>query len=210
MDSNNQEKFSISVGHRNWLLTFGDLLTLLLCFFIAIVSFSPLNNSPKRKEFLNKSGSYVDQNGVHENKTISDSTGTTLADNALKERHGDVRPPIEEFWFEEKDFSTQITDLTEMRSNEFKNLVTTSYYVASQIEIELCRFNKEGDKEQAALLSMLRTQALRRQVIDAMPNLSKEALLLSYSGDSCKRVPQKEDQNSRIALIRIYWSQANG
>lgn len=212
MNLDDSEKGSgreVSIGHRNWLLTFGDLLTLLLCFFLAIVSFSPLNPSPERAEYVKKSAAY-DANSQSSSKTGRSLThGTTLAHVEGKASGVITRPGVEEYWFVEDDFSNRVTDISANKAEEFKSSVASTDYSAKQVEIETCNPLAPPSDEIHRAVPGLRAIALSRQVIDAVKGASFANLKLMEYRESCGRI-NSEDSPHKVALVRIFWNSKNG
>jgi len=198
-----------AVGHRNWLLTFGDLLTLLLCFFIAMVSFSDLNTSPQKKEYQAKSVDYKAATQPEMNSGRLSSNGTTLALNEVRQESKSASDSFEEYWFVEKDFSNLVTDIDPRSAEELKRRVTRLDYRAKQIEVQTCDAKNQLHDGTSNEVAVLRALALRRQVIDALPSFNAEAVRIKVLENGCEEFETNKNE-SRTALVRVFWDIANG
>ena len=69
MIDENQEVGPCETGAPKWMATFGDLMSLLLCFFVLLLSFSEID----RQKYKQVAGSMVKAFGMQRQKNVSDS-----------------------------------------------------------------------------------------------------------------------------------------
>ncbi|RMG42260.1 MAG: hypothetical protein D6719_06870 [Candidatus Dadabacteria bacterium] len=183
---------------QRWLVTFGDLLTLLLVFFLSIISFgnfgSPRitsNNyasahknfkNPVRKEFLQRPG----QTGI----TIAHLTDRDSPD-------GEVR-----IVFKETDFESQSGVLLKKARKHLKKKVVTAAYLTEQAVVEACRANN-GERDAAAwFVSAGRLLDLRSQLVDA--GVDARRIYLRAVGRDCQTLSEsRSDTDGLVAVIRL-------
>ncbi len=142
-----------------WLTSFGDMLTLILCFFLTVVSLGPLNTASARNN----------EDKLTKNKH---NLGTTIA----KSEEDELRKEIS---FEETVFSSnpdnQIFGLSEL----VNELIDTETYRIKSVSIETCNAELETKEGQSWHVSMQRALALNSQLIDtkiATPKVSLRAV----------------------------------
>ncbi len=91
---NNQQPQQHGRG-TSWLISFGDLLTLLVCFFLSILSFSTAKksaNTPKAPELLSSEAVLHSQSDPIQNANPS---GTQIADKKVAQEIGsDLSQPL--------------------------------------------------------------------------------------------------------------------
>jgi len=133
-----------------WLITFGDLLTLLLCFFLAIISL----NSQKIKELVTK-------------RTIS-SPGTLLAQPTSGEKR---------LWLTLSENEVESDNLNSLLKTKLAGLSKAEKIEIADVYIEVCDLSEEFNDEWKWHSSLERVLTLKRQVVDAyrLPNLKMVA-----------------------------------
>ena len=132
-----------SFNNNIWLISFGDLLTLVLCFFISVISISPLNPEIKSKI---QSGTQL----AHNNKEI--------------ERAGAVKKDLT-LSISENDLFPLVNKITNEGLERLKKLIPKDTYNIKGIRIESCKRGPAGNNaekwsQSASLISELRSQLI--------------------------------------------------
>lgn len=156
---------SINVGRdstprkeaHTWMLSFGDLTTLLLCFFVSAISLSPLNP-------------LIPQ---HQN-IVSDANlepGTSIASSQSRETLTPATRPPEFRYLEEQvletEFDSQTAELTAAGLARVKERMKLDGYRLVAANILTCSGRMPEKSEMEAWeLSLSRILGLRRQLID--------------------------------------------
>lgn len=129
-----------------WLISLGDLLTLLLCFFLAIISLSPPANHSNSK-------------GSWKNNTVFPLDGINVADTT------------EEMKF--YDWSLTLND-PNPASNELEQLAESKFKGVSHLLVEGCSFNEwigassiEGEALVSSVVQRLMVLGASGEVIEA-------------------------------------------
>lgn len=159
--------------HSNWFLSFGDLLTLLLCFFLTILSFSPLNPNRELGSVSEKSQTVTAGESLRAAGGVQNAVaGTALANLGLGDEKATlpVNASVVEglrFWFEESDFVGLGWELSEQSAGRLKNQVVGTAYATKRVTIESCLEAAAVGEETAWAGSISRILTLRSQLIDA-------------------------------------------
>ena len=166
-------------NNQVWLTSFGDLLTLLLSFFIAVIGLSPLNPAVKAKLTIdgNKTNSVSDENRVHQ-----DNSGTHVA--KIEEKQTSQRAFKSSLLrFARRDFVLNRDGFRRSAKWRLKKTVVLNGYAASRVLLMTCSGNPIGEpwsrSEELALL-------LRRQLIDA--GIKSALIKMQVFGPHCQRV----------------------
>jgi len=157
-----------------WLISFGDLLTLILGFFVAVVSQTPLN--PAFKPPINQES--LLQNGVEIPKSEAGTVaGTQFAKAKAKKQvfKGFI------LRLSERDFVQSKNSLRRRAQYQLKKRVRLVAYRLSTARIESCT---EGLGNQSWLGSIERTLLIRRQLLDA--GVAPRAIELGALGGNCR------------------------
>lgn len=190
--------------HSSWMLSFGDLLTLLLCFFLCALSFSPLN--PHRgNEAISK-----------QNQQLADSTASTSVVPVALERAGTalakLNPEASEFGtltkpndsselvvnLSESDFIRDAWEPVPNAIDKVKSQVRETSYAVLGVKLESC-FPEQARAEEAAWAgSMSRILSMRGQLIDA----GLPAALMRYRplGPHCEALEGQEARPERTVM----------
>lgn len=166
-----------SINSGSWLVTFGDLLTLMLCLFVTIVSQSPLN--PATEQAQNGVSPRSAEQSAKYSRSIVDfqSPGTTLAPS------NDVEG-VAELTFLESDFSGEAGELVEASQKAVKNEVIRAGYDVSAAAISTCSLDQGASEDAKWLSSVSRSFSLRRQLVDA--GIDPSRISVSVRGPWCK------------------------
>ncbi|MCB0337207.1 MAG: flagellar motor protein MotB [Bdellovibrionales bacterium] len=175
------------VFRQAWLLTFGDLLTLMLCFFIALCSF---------QRFGSEADGLTDGNNSEKvpptHKQAEElSAGTPLA----KTNIGGALPGLV---LNEEDFSDRQGSLSQFKAQELGEFVAQALSHGRELEIESCA---EGAQEQVLTLwaqSMYRAQDLQQLL--TRHGVPPQAIRVRVLGPHCELLGMKE--KSARAIVR--------
>lgn len=148
-------------GSSAWLVTFGDLLTLLVCFFITIISHSTFNPA----------------DGVAEG--VKADSGTAIAILPV-ETPDSLELSLR---FRERDFRANGVRMQVSARRRLKKAVNLEGYALTNGVIESCAKAADHNEEGNWALSVRRAFSLRSQVIDA--GLTAEGVALRFLGESC-------------------------
>lgn len=107
----------------NWLISFGDLLTLLVCFFMAGVTYGPLNPANSSAE--------TDTYKLNPNSAAQPNSGTTLAVTQFKD--GQARSA--QALFMAGDFDPLTGQLSDQARQRFEAVLNQE---GTQVQIETC------------------------------------------------------------------------
>ncbi len=204
--SSTSNRFSPTI-QTNWLLSFGDLLTLLLCFFLSVLSLSPLNPAYKSPE-KGKSKQIVNEPPSTEATGAAGKTsgGIELANSSGTVADPSVGSSANNFkqlsvWLTEADFREGNLELLPEAQERLKSQVFGSAYERVSVRIEGCAEVEQGRAEAAWAASLSRILTLRSQMIDA----GIPATTLSYRvlGPDCETLRGKEGTEQAVVRIRI-------
>ncbi|MFM1847923.1 MAG: hypothetical protein RL417_1397 [Pseudomonadota bacterium] len=179
-------------GLTVWSTTFADILTLVLSFFIATISVSPLN--PASESALKRQiPSDPKLSGELADKTmVAIEGGTSLAVTPMKTAS---LPPVEVLEFTDSDFDGGRERLVPSADERLKNAVRAGGYHRLAVRIESC--DRAGDE----LRGRERGLTLRRQIIDA--GGGRATLRLAVLDGFCVSVPGlSADATARVTLHR--------
>jgi flagellar motor protein MotB len=179
-----------------WLVTFGDLLTLMLCFFLATISLRPLSStSTSALTTQNNKVSTAKLNSLVQLK----GAGTRLA---AKEEELSAPRPAEirkQVVLSEGSFLRARAELSRSAQSQLNNAVTTDGYEVRSVAIQVCTDKKGYVAEKTASLSVERALRVRGQLIDR--GISPEALRVRALADSCTGLPQDVTHEGRIGVV---------
>src|SRR5690606_22976012 len=141
--------------HSSWMLSFGDLLTLLLCFFLCILSFSPLN--PHRpSEDIDKHNQIVALSAaeLQGGGSVPGQTGTALAELQAEAREFGTLAKVSNsnelvLTLSDSDFAGGGWEATPAVLSRVKSQVIETSYAVLGVKVESC-FPERGRAEEAA------------------------------------------------------------
>jgi len=165
-------------GINVWSTTFADILTLVLSFFIATISVSPLNPASESASERQITTAPRKNEGLNLQTTVGVEGGTPLA---LTRSKAPPRDPIEVVELGDSDFSMERKELVLAAQEKLKSLVKTDSYHRRSIRIESC--DGAGDEN----LGRERGLMVRRQLIDA--GAPGTMLRLAVMDGSCGSIP---------------------
>jgi len=186
-----------ATGVNHWLVSFGDLLTLLLCFFITILSFGGMKPEGSTDKLGINGGTQVDAAFSRESNDGGNPAGIELA--VLSDREADYKEVT--LNFEESDFSQSGEVLTEAALAGLKRQVTQDGYTPDRALLQTCADREAGSAEYEWYLSLGRALFLRSQLIDA--GISPQALRLRVAGARCEVLRRKQEGPSIASLVTI-------
>ena len=180
----------------SWLISFGDLLTLLLCFFLTIVSFGPLN--PKAtlpiKGVTSQSNSVTGpEPGVGVGKL---GAGTQVAQSRTSstENQKELR-----LVFNVEDFLEPTEKLVPAKVIELQKLIKTDGYSVGRVRLESCSELKSDDQGWFQALS--RGFYLRGQFIDA--GIEPKRIELRVVGRNCAALKNDPTEFGLAATVNV-------
>jgi hypothetical protein len=187
----------------SWLISFGDLLTLMLCLFLAIISFSSLSPFVVSAKNRLDSASYMRDEAVPRGSFGGAAGGTLLAapedltaDVRAAQREVKAEPPPAEIRKTLRLQSEEVTDagFKQVR-NRLMQLMSISGYRLLQASLEVC--GEAADEEASWEEAQSRALILRRQLIDT--GLESQLLRIAVLGPDCKELGgELEDVAARI------------
>ena len=187
-----------------WLVSFGDLLTLMLCFFLATITFKP-RLAPTKDEVTHRSNREISE--VKPITAASALSGTHFANT--HRRQGVIfrsfsPKSVFDFRLKNSDFDSRTGLLRRSSALGLKRIVSSSSYSFGMIEIHSCVNEVTADVGEALQSSMNRALAVRGQVIDAgvAANLVRTRIL----GGDCLALPGEKAQKV-VTVIRFRVSQ---
>lgn len=148
----------------NWLLSFGDLLTLLLCFFLAIVALGPLNPRAKAPIAELTSGNNINNFPKAQLSALGGRSGTALAHNDLAKQGLAGQGARSSLEFGESDFSPLTQLLTPSAIGRLKTDLLSGTSADQTLLLEVCRRTAELRTPYGAEVGIERALALRRQL----------------------------------------------
>ncbi len=176
-----------------WLTSFGDLLTLLLCFFLATLSGSSLNP-------LSPAGIERIKSGNHSSFMLKlYSSKQPLAYGTSIAQLSDGVLELTATFFSD-DFVTLGETLSQNAERRFPDVVPSGYTLEA-VEVSTCYPSETGSISTSWLGSITRAKALSRQLIDRGFGSIREEIL----GPNCRTLGKQ----SAVAEIRFRY-QKNG
>lgn len=146
-----------------WIVSFGDLLTLLLCFFLLAISLSPLNpEAIKQANRVTTRNEEVKSQAHSVDTQIADS-GTALAKLSL----GNGDTALAEYRFTSGDFVSGQDKLTDSGQLRVKSIAIPAGYVMKRATAETCVDSGELELSAAEDLAFRQSLRLRSQLVDA-------------------------------------------
>lgn len=150
-----------------WLMSFGDLLTLVLAFFVSLIALSPINPRVSARVEPGTTIASSEDRG-HESvppESDSETNGLTLYLNA-------------------GDFQADRVTLSERAEEKLRTFVNSGSYSVKQVIIATCLENVADGRHLEWNSSTNRLLGLHRQFIDALPMGSR--VRLQPWGTSCE------------------------
>ena len=129
--NSNKQPPVFSMKNKLWLVTFGDLLTLLLTFFVMTIALSGQNEAAQAAQ---NQVNPNDINGIEENikeEPLIRLSGTNIA---IYKR----RTPVREVGLSESDFNTEADELKSEAVKKLKMIISSRKDELSSIRLELC------------------------------------------------------------------------
>lgn len=186
-----------------WLVSFGDLLTLLLCFFLAIVSMSPLNPHVSSNKKTDSSATYAKNIRPPEVIAENMNDGITLALSLAEEVNGAPITEFQEHWLKETDFVDQGMHLMPEKLKMIKKLVVESNYLLRNVEIETCEKPPLTKIREHGSPGLERGLNIRRQVLDVASVSDPSAIRVSVVRGECSEL-SSESNGKLSAVVRVF------
>ncbi|MCB0339681.1 MAG: hypothetical protein KDD53_08755, partial [Bdellovibrionales bacterium] len=150
----------------NWLVVFGDLLTLLLCFFVSVLTLHPIGETKHSKQ-------------TSENTAEISSAHSVEPDNAELEKSGTVIAQLEsqevlkrKVLLSELDFG----DANEEHRGNLellKNDLIREGYKLRSVQVSVCGHQEGAREELSWYVSMERSVRIKSQLVDIRPSLMR-------------------------------------
>ena len=188
---------------RGWLTSFGDLLTLLLCFFLLQFSTTPKENSVPGGEVVENH----DQSQEHATAGLTpygwSPRGTLLAKPS-------TGSPLVEREFRREMFSQETFELNEDAGEELKNLVIPVGYEIDRAFITTCGDRTDQSESLAWTAATGRALSLQRQLVDV--GISQRKLEIEVLGPHCSRArfPNVGERFAGLLSIKLKAKTRNG
>ncbi|MCO6430370.1 MAG: flagellar motor protein MotB [Deltaproteobacteria bacterium] len=196
----NTSKRPFDTGSNAWMVSFGDLLTLLLCFFISIISLSPLNPAASSSQDGINASSDGTNLPIEAPQQRITSSGTQLAEvNFISGKAG---LPLGEvvLAFSGKDFSPYGGELLGDGQKAIKSLFAEGSYLAGPVVIESCSTEFVGGSEIAFEKAARRAASLKRHLIDTRPAAE---FRFRNAGSRCSALPGADSAKWIEAVVRV-------
>jgi hypothetical protein len=172
-------------------VSFGDLLTLLLCFFVAIVAYHTKgdpNQSEKNRVTSENNTIKIDPGAMYQKRELS---GTPLANLTESSESLVLR-------FEPADYNGLQEQMTDEAKRWFQKAIQSDDYNLSVVRLEVCGNTPPGQGSSGWLVSMRRALDIRRQLVDA--GFSTEGFELELLGADCSKLESKGGKKTVAAL----------
>jgi hypothetical protein len=173
------------------MVSFGDLLTLLLCFFIAIVAFHRHGSSQIPANDVPDTGNHEEKIDAGHFYQQDPSDGTPLA--LLP-----VSSPGTVLRLEPADFGGQEEQMTDEAEHWFRTAIKSEDYSLTAVRLEVCGNTSPGREDTGWYLSMRRALAMRRQLVDA--GFALEGFEIELLGPDCSKLESKGGKKTVAAL----------
>jgi len=183
---------NLARSQMRWLVTFGDLLTLLLCFFLSIVSFGPLNPTQRvLEEEVTKPDEPI--NPVMPPEIDSEQvSGPTIALTNSDTMETLLR-------FTEQDYVGGGELFTSEASEKMRSELEPEGYEVESVVVESCYGKPEYPDGRSWFMSVSRALGLRSQLIDA--GVSPASISIRTVGYRCDAIrEQDEEMVTRLTL----------
>lgn len=190
---------SVRLGINGWLISFGDLLTLLLCTFVAIISFAGMRNQPELR------AKYIDSTQeVNNNQRLASSNGaepiagTQVANQVARDLAGGADQSAEQLLLLASDFSPD----EPAGSAATKQKIGAALAGISSLElvrVESCATRDSGSNEQAWFWSMGRALEASSALLEL--GLPREKLQIRALGPDCALI--RKDPGDEVSVAKI-------
>lgn len=189
-----------TVGPHLWLVSFGDLLTLLLCFFLSIITFGPLGSGPRK----------LPSNGldpqVVQSKVDLRGTQTARESGTMLAIHDSGSMQIE-LMLTEADFKKTPFEVNREAWNRLQSEIALDSYGDGAVVVETCSSLHGSASAKARFISMSRALAIRSHLIDA--GLGSSSLKLRSVGEFCSVLRGRTiDDENIVARITFTTTEA--
>ena len=169
-----------------WLIGFGDLLTLMLCFFLSLVAFGPLNQADRQeREALTPEAKKMIQM-LKLPIRLATQSGITIAFSM------DGYPRLN-FDFTEDEFAAE--GLAAASLARIVNTINSVNYEIREIRLEICTRRKQGG-EGSWSESSLKALGVRSQLLDA--GVKAESIKIRSLGRYCRGLGQAHKEKSAV------------
>lgn len=182
-----------SAGLDVWSTTFADILTLVLSFFIATISISPLNPASEVAQERQIASPTGEAGAVSVRTVVEKTDGTPLAKVFVREP---ARNPVEVVEILDSDFTEGVRDVVATARERIKQAVMSDGYQRTSVRIESC--DRAGDEARG----LERGMALRRQVFDV--GGGRPTIRVAVSDGDCRGILGLSAEASARMTIRRF------
>ncbi|MEZ4753955.1 MAG: flagellar motor protein MotB [Bdellovibrionota bacterium] len=189
VDSKNRTPV-FSMQNKNWLVTFGDLLTLLLTFFVMSIAIGGQNETATAENIQKNQISTKENSQLEEIEVIPrlvKLSGTNIAIQTL-------RTPLKEVGLDESDFNTESDHLTAKAAQRLRAILSARKDEFSTVRLELCGGLGGYATEVSWYKSISRALFVQSQLVDA--GISKSQLAIRPLGPHCELL--KDDAEKQL------------
>lgn len=202
---NSLENQSIQGRSTSWLVSFGDLLTLLVCFFLSIISFTNIKkqaNLAKEAE-INQTKAVFHEDLKTSNKNIE--AGTQLAVNSDEEIKANLIVRQVSIGFENGEFEGSKRQLSMLARQRLSLAVSSTSYDNSEAIISSCTEALKGKPNQNEWEnSKLQALELKRQLIDAGWQGAPQEIRMQILGQQCRELDKDQSERAgKVAFVNI-------
>ena len=175
-----------------WLISFSDLLTLLLCFFLCLAAFGRFDGT------LRQANSKISQDNLNTNgvpnaaSSVVTSGGTVVANKSIEA--GSLQALLTE-----ADFGSDGSEVKSSGQDKLKKLLETVAYKPTAVLIETCGVRVDRENERAWLQGMSRAVALKGQLLDA--GIDGQRLIFRNVGPHCEVIEGGEVEGKGLAAM---------
>lgn len=174
------------ICNSNWLVGFGDLLTLILCFFVSVISLS----SPKINQITEikheSSANYPDSKLESGDNLQLAQDGTEIAFIDMSEEGGLIKRDFEKIVFYQDQFEHSSYVLRAEPLLSLKETIDRTSYNVNRLKIETCSHVQMSETNESFEESSKLLLALKRQVFDTLPESKGAKVLLGSFSSECR------------------------
>ncbi|NLF25097.1 MAG: hypothetical protein GX589_05495 [Deltaproteobacteria bacterium] len=168
-----------------WLVSFGDLLTLMLCFFLSLIAFGPLNRGFQMESAKLTLETRKAIQVLKVPRELARQPGITIAFSR------DGKPSLK-IAFGEEDFQKEREELLPTVLERMVSIVKSVQYDISEVKIEACRIDARGSAGGGWQAGSRMALGIRSQLLDA--GIKSASLKLRSPGGHCAEFAGEDKQ----------------
>lgn len=182
-----------------WLVTFGDLLTLMLCFFLATISLRPLYVSPHSSVTERKAETFRTKPDA---AVGAETAGTRLAATQLEPSVPQPEEIEVSVALTEASFAGSPAYFSRTVRAQLRKAVFTDGYDLRTVTVHACAGNRRYAAGQTASLSVERALRVRGQVIDM--GVAPQAVRIRALGRDCAALPGRPPKQAQTLVVSSF------